>query len=485
MADSRSIIERVRRRLPLGAQVGYGWLKNQFLPRPLWDEAEFIQYSAWLEKTQWWSKAELEALQLEKLKALIKHAYENVPYYQRVFAEQQLTPQDLVTLDDLQKFPVLTKETVRNNLEDLVARNVDRSKLDFLTTSGSTGVPLGVYQNEHQAYLHELGLVYRQRKWAGCHIGDRFVTLRGNLLPDADKKGKKAWWDYDPAHNMLTLSSHEMSDENLFQYVQKLKEFQPKYLHVYPSSVEILARFMKRNAFSVTSIQAIFCGSETVYPEQRKLIETVFGCRIFARYGMAEKVADAVECEQHNGYHVGMEYGVFELLDQHDERIQQPGIPGRVTGTGFDTYCMPLIRYVTSDVTEYAPQPCACQRQATLVKDFKGRLRELVISKSGYPVPLYTIDGSFHGQIDTKIREVKFRQERQGEIIALIAKAPNFSEAEVAQEFLNAVYERLDPEEFKLQVVFVESVPRTGRGKIGLLEQALPIELDNLDQFKN
>jgi len=479
-----SPVEVIRRRLPLEAQVGYGWLKHKFMPRSL-DDEEFIRYYRWLEKTQLWSRDELEGLQLEKLRALVKHAYENVPYYRRVFDDCRVRAEDIVTLDDLQKLPLLTKEDVRNNLEDLIARNIDRSSLCYRTTSGSTGIPLGVHQDKRTSYLRELAHIYRQRNWAGCRLGDRFVTLRGDVLPHSDRQGEKTWWSYNPDHNQLILSSYDMTEENLFRYIHKIKEFQPKFIHAIPSSIEILARFMKRNSLNVTTVKAIFIGGETVYPAQRRFVESQFGCRVFARYGMTERAAEAVECEEHQGYHVGMEYGALELLDQYDEPIERPGTPGRVVGTGFDTFCMPLIRYVTDDIAEYAPSACSCKRQSTLIGDFKGRLGEFIFSKSGHAVPLSATFACFHGPIVSKIREIKFLQEREGELVVQIAIAPTFSETEVAKEFLDELYDRLDQEEFSVRTVFVDSVPRTGRGKLGLLDQRLPIKIEYLDYFGN
>jgi phenylacetate-coenzyme A ligase PaaK-like adenylate-forming protein len=144
---------------------------------------------------------------------------------------------------------------------------------------------------------------------------------------------------------------------------------------------------------------------------------------------------------------------------------------------------MPLIRYVTEDVAEYASSDCSCKRQHSLIQDFKGRLRELIFSKSGYVVSLTPVFSSIHGPIVTKIREIKFLQEREGELVVQIAKAPAFSEEEVEKEFLDQLYVRLDKKEFNVRVVFVDSVPRTGRGKLGLLDQRLPIKVEYLGHF--
>jgi phenylacetate-CoA ligase len=480
MADALSPLQVFRRWLPLGVQVGYGGLKRRLASHPQWRDEEFIRYSRWLEQTQWWSPDEIGEYQRERLRALVQHAYAQVPYYRRAFDARGVRPEDIATPDDLRKLPLLTREEVRNNLEDLVARNVDRSRLCLMATSGSSGNPLGVYQEKSTANLREVALRLRQWRWAGYRFGDRVAVLRGNVIPEGGAKGGKSWWSYNPEHNQLILSSYDMTEENLFRYVRKLEGFQPRFIHAYPSSIEIVARFMKRHGFSAPSVKAIFCGSETLYPQQRRFIEAQFGCRIFARYGLTEKTIDAVECEQHQGYHLGVEYGVFELLDQNDEPIARPGVPGRVVGTGFDTFCMPLIRYATDDIAEYAPGPCRCHRQSTLIRDFKGRIRELIISKRGHVVPLALC---LHGSVGAKILELKFVQERQGELVAQIAKAPAFSEAEVAQELLDGLYDRLDREEFAVRVDFVDRVPRTGRGKLGLLDQRLPIPIEFLGHF--
>lgn len=480
-----SIFETFRTKLPLDAQIGYGWLKYKIMPRPLWEDKQFIRYYEWLEKTQWWSKDDLKNFQLDNLKALVKHAYENVPYYRRIFDEHKLKPDDIVTLNDIQKIPLLYKEVVRNNLEDFIARNYDRSALRYITTNGTSGRPLGVYQNKNTVDINEMAFVYRQWSWVGYQFGDRFITLRGNIMPERGAWGKKTWWEYNPGHHELRFSSLNMTDENLFQYIEMMKKYQPKFIQAYPSSLEILLRFMKRYEIKIDFVKAIFCESETIYPPQRRNAEAQFGCNIYGGYGMTERAADAVECERHQGYHVNMEYGILELLDENDEPIDRPGVPGRVVGTGFDTYCMPFIRYVTDDIAEYAPNECACKRQSTLIRDFKGRLTELVFSKSGNVIPLSAVFINIHGEITTKIREVKILQERMGELVIYIAIAPGFSEAEVKKELLDEIYKRTTRNEIDAEIIFVDQVSRSGRGKIGFLEQKLPIKAEYLNYIEN
>ena len=420
-------------------------------------------------------------MQLEQLRALIEHAYENVPYYRRVFDERRLKPKDVSNLEDLQKLPLLTKEGVRSNFEDLIARNIDPSRFEVCTTGGSTGKPLALYVDKHTAAAHELAFIRRQWDWAGYRFGDRFVTLRGNVIHRLDRNGKRAWWDCDSLSNELVLSSFGMDEENMHKMAEMIRAFKPRFIQAYPASLEVLGRFARRNRLEPIKVKAVFLESETVYPWQREIIESQFSCEIFAAYGMTERVADAIECEQHQGYHVCMEYGVLELVDKSENPVTRPGTLGRVIGTGFDNYCMPLIRYATDDLATYAAGQCSCKRELTLIGGFKGRIREFIVSRARKRVPLTALN--LHSPIFEKIRELRYIQEREGELIAQIARVHSFSEADIEQEFRKELHERLDINDFNIKIVFADHLPRTERGKIGLLEQRLPIDFRDLERI--
>jgi len=123
-----------------------------------------------LQESQWWSREELEAYQMEALSRLLDHAYENVPYYRRVFRERGLVPEDIATLSDLELLPFLTKEIVQANLPDLKARNYPESAFEYVRTSGSTGTPMGFYYEKGASRVREWAFMKTQ--WD--RIGYRF-----------------------------------------------------------------------------------------------------------------------------------------------------------------------------------------------------------------------------------------------------------------------------------------------------------------------
>ncbi|MHB1295052.1 MAG: phenylacetate--CoA ligase family protein [Anaerolineae bacterium] len=467
-------LNRWRKDLPLPVRRTVGWAKRALRPHPVWNHPEFQRYRARLHETQWWSRSQLEALQEEQLAALVQHAYEHVAYYRHSMDAIGLTPRDIHGLGDLPKLPILTKEAVRTHTRELLADNVDPKRLHFLTTGGSTGEPLGLYQDAETAFPREEAFRLRPWVWAGFSLGDRTATFKHDI-DRLDRNGRPAYWDYATENNELHLSVTDVRDDNLLLYIKLLHDFRPQYLNSAPSCLEILSRYLERTMLHVPPVDAVFCESENLYAWQRTLIEHHLGGPVYAGYGHTERAVDAVECEHHTGYHVSMEYGILELVDQNDQPITEPGVVGRVVGTGFDTFCMPFIRYATDDLASFASGPCACGRQLVRVQNLHGRVGEFLIARSGNPVPFNAVYAGSHARAWQMIREVQYVQERKGLVTIRVVRAPGYSEQDVARTLEADLRARLREEEFAIQFAFVESVPRTARGKINLLEQKLPV----------
>lgn len=468
----------VRKSIPLPLRQGYGWIKRKIDRHWLWESKQFQDYFDFIQKSQWWSLAELEAYQLEQLKELVKFAYEKVPYYQQSFKEIFLHPSDIKTLDDLQLIPLITKEIVRDNTEAFIPTGVDQTKLRMWVTGGTSGMPIKVYHDLYYCSMIEEAFSLRQRLWCGYKQYDRKVTL--TRVPNK-YHGLKRCWDYNNDENEIILSSFDMTEEHMADYVAVINQFKPRIIDGYPSALETFARFIIRSKAALHPVQAIFCGTEALFPGQRVLIESAFNCKIFSSYGMSERVADATECEQHNGYHVSMEYGILELLDKDYHPIKEPGISGAVVGTGFHNNVMPLIRYQMYDVGVFAGEKCACKRNLTLMKPFQGRVREYFVGKSGKLMSLQLIWAGRH-PVWSKIREMQFVQERKGEVVAKIVRAPKFPDSEVTQELLEEVKKILTEDEFNIQFEFVDQMTLTHRGKLNFLLQKLPIGFDEIKE---
>jgi phenylacetate-CoA ligase len=360
------------------------------IPLPIRYGKAFRDTYAFLQESQWWSKEQLEEYQLEQLGKLLQHAYENVPYYRRVFDERGLKPKDIQDFEDLQQLPYLTKQIIQDNLEDLKARTYLPSKFQYVTTGGSTGIPMGFYLKEGVSNAKEWAFMLTQWNRVGFKIGDGCVVLRGNVVESASK-GK--FWEYDPVNKNLILSSYHLTDENMPRYIQKIREFKPDFIQAYPSAITILARFMKENDIDpFPSIKALLCGSENIYSWQRELLEEVFQCRVYSWYGHAEQAVLAGECEHSTFYHIFPEYGIAELISNDGKIVKEEGGIGEIVATGFNNFIFPFIRYKTMDLGVYTNKKCECGRECPILKRVEGRLQELIITRNNRLISMTAIN---------------------------------------------------------------------------------------------
>jgi len=269
-----------------------------------------------------------------------------------------------------------------------------------------------------------------------------------------------------------------MSDDNLPHYIEKIRSFKPSFLHVYPSSLTILARFMKsRNIKSFSGVSGILAGSENIYDWQIELFEEVFKCRVLSWYGQAEAIALAGTCECSNSYHIFPEYGYFELVDQNGKVIKENGQVGEIVGTSFDNFAMPLIRYKTQDLASYKPGRCKCGRNYPLLTRIEGRLQELIVTRTGRLISMTAIN--MHGDVFDNVKQFQFYQEDPKAVVLNIVKKQTFSDADTAKikkELMAKLGYDID-----LILRFVETIPLTVSGKHRFLIQKLPVSYAGLN----
>ncbi|MFA5317704.1 MAG: hypothetical protein WC369_09835 [Dehalococcoidales bacterium] len=429
-----------------------------------------------LRKSQWWSREQLEEYQMRRLSRLLDHAYQNVPYYRRVFDERGLKPGDIQNLSDLSKLPFLTKEIIRDNLKDMVARNYPANKLEYVTTGGSTGIPLGIYYEKGVSRAIEWAFIKTLWERVGYRFQDKSIILKGNVVAAAEQG---IFWEKTLFGRWLILSSYHMTDDNLPEYITRIRQFRPKYFQTYPSTINILARFMKKNGVKpFNSVRAVFCGSENIYPGQRELIEEVLNCRVYSWYGHAERVVLAGECEQSAHYHIFPEYGVTELVREDGAPVKDEEETGAIVGTGLTNYVMPLIRYKTDDMTVMVKGFCTCKRGYPLLKKVQGRwLQEFIITKNNRPIPITAIN--MHSDVFDNVAQFQFYQDKKEEVVFNVVKKPAYTDRDT--EYIQRELSRKLGGDIDLIIRFVNHIPRTGRGKYRFLIQKLPVKLGEED----
>jgi phenylacetate-CoA ligase len=430
----------------------------------------FYSFCRAMAESQWFTNGEIQNYQDEKIKILISHAYETVPYYRKIFSERKLTPKDVKTTLDLCKLPILTREGIKTNFLDLISTNFHPKKLKYGHTSGTTGSPLEIGYDPTVVYATYAALD-RQYQWAGCRLakdGDRIAVLRGNVIVPLNQK-RPPFWRYNRWHKQLLLSSFHLSPQNLHFCMEEVERYQPTVFDGYPSTLYVFAKFLK-NSRRKYQAKAVISSSETMYDFQREAIEESFQCRVFDYYALAERAVFATECDHHQGHHLCMEYGVSEILDEKNDPLPK-GKTGKLVGTSFHNFGMPLIRYVTNDMTALRSNPCSCGRELALMDDVTTKAEDTLTLKDGRLISPSVLTHPFKPL--NSIEASQIIQKEHDRILIKIVPRKDYSEADNAH-LVREMKMRLG-NEVRVEIKMVERIERTGSGKFRWVISEVPL----------
>jgi len=425
--------------------------------------SHYCDWLRFLEESESWTSAQITNYQFSQLKKVTLHAYENCPGYRGTFDRNGITPASINSLDDVARLPFISKEDLRDNLEEFSSPWPDRK---YVTTGGSTGIPFGFYRDDI-AFGRELASKAHQYHRIGWKEGDRQLVLRGLPLQTPDQMM------YVPEFEELRCSSYHLTPAHMETFYLRALEYGPKWLRCYPSSGHIFARFLNERGWKVPSIQGVLCASENLYGFQRELLQKVFGPNVFSHYGHYELAVLAGYCERVPTYHVLPQYGYAELLDAHGKRVCTPGEMGEIVATSFLMYATPMIRYRTRDFAVFKSSTCAeCGRPYEVWDRIEGRLQEFVITGTGRLISMTAIN--MHDATFDCVRQFQFHQAERGKLTLNYVPRPECSDSSLA--FMRSrVMEKLG-QDLTLRLMPVNEIPLTVRGKHRFLIQELPVE---------
>jgi len=444
----------IYKKLPLSLRnalkYGYG-----FVPLKYRLGKKFFKQLDFLEKSQWWSKQELENYQNEELRKLIKHAYDNVPYYNRTFKENNLVVSDIKTINDLHKIPFLTSDIVRKNPDDFIDKNYNKRDLKIITTSGTSGKVLRVYFDPRKECINGNPIEWRFYRWAGYDLEDVCGVFRTHFLKNNQLRDGH-FYIYNPIQKNVLFASYNIEDKNISNYMKAFIDYPIKFIQGYPTPIKMFVDMLrKKNIKSKLSIQAVFTLAEMLLPEQRKTIEEYFNCPIFDWYGMEERAVLACECEQHAGHHINSEVSIMEF--------EKTPYGSEIIGTGLTNHVMPFIRYRTGDYGELIPEKCKCGRGLPLMKLMGGRKRSFIIDSLGVQKYIIGTLDSFSG----KIRQYQYIQRDKGVVEILIVKSSQNASVSKGDVIKQMEYEA--GKNFKFKITFVKEIKPTSGGKVPLV----------------
>jgi len=411
-----------------------------------------------LRRNQWRPLSELENEQEKNLQNMVNFVYHNVPYYHKLFNKIRITPHEIKKIEDLEKLPILTKDIVKQNIEDFKPTNFEKIKYSEKSTGGSTGVPFRYRVSNYDRFFG-WAILYRGWEYGGYNLGDKMVFLAGSSL-NVGVEPKLVKLMHEIVRNVKKLSSFDMGDSELTGYVDVINSFKPKFLRGYASSIYFFSNWIEKNHVKIKhSPLAVFTTSDRLYPQMRERIESVFNCDVFDAYSLNDGGVSAFECPEKKGFHIDTERSILEVVNENCEQLDNG--EGRILATSLHNYSMPFIRYETGDVGTASEDVCDCGRGYKLLKEVLGRSVDVFITPEGKNVHGWFFLYIFW-KYCTGIKEYQVVQKTLNKIVIKIVPEDGFDE-----EQLKKIREtiRSKSENWDVDINFVDKIERTDSGK--------------------
>ena len=321
------------------------------------------------------SHEELKALQLERLKATVKHCM-NSEFYRKRFAEAGLTPDDIQSLDDLRKIPFTTKQDLRDTYPFGMASVPLRQCVRLHSSSGTTGNPTVILHTQRD--LDEWANAVARCLWmVGLRPDDVFQNSSGYGMFTGG-----LGFQYG-AERLGALTVPAAAGNSLRQ-IKFIKDFGTTAIHAVPSYVTRLYEVMQQEGVDPrrdTKLKVLAIGAEPHSEEQRQRIEQMMGVKAYNSFGMSEMCGPGVgfECQEQNGLHFWEDYYIVEIVDPETLEPVPDGEIGELVLTTINREAMPLLRYRTRDLTRVLGRTCPCGRNHIRLDRMRGRSDDMIV----------------------------------------------------------------------------------------------------------
>ncbi len=309
----------------------------------------------------------------EKLKKLLMHAYNNVPYYTKVLKNAKVIDENNnVVLDNFDKIPILTKEILREEYENLKAKNLSEMKWYFNTSGGSSGEPARFIQsNIYSTYNVANKIFYKIN--IGAHIGGRELRLWGSERDILEGKEDPKILIRNKLYNRKEINMFKLYYPEIPIHLETWDKFKPEWVEGYVHVMIEFAKYALENKIKVHAPLGILCTAGTLDYNMRKTIEKAFNTKVYNRYGSREVGDIACEDNTNKGLRISVWNQKVEILD---EKMKPTNEMGKVFITNLNNYAMPLIRYEIGDMAFKGDN-------WDYIKNVSGRITSIFKTKDG------------------------------------------------------------------------------------------------------
>lgn len=388
----------------------------------------------------------IESFQLDRLNSIINYSIKSVPFWRNLFEGREV---ELNMLSDVEKIPILTRDKIKTNPDSFLSSSKDAKLAYTLTTSGSTTTPMRFYIDKELFFRRAFAMRYAlkffcQNPWSN--------TLRLNYKD-------MPWSQYQGYYYDLSFA-----EKNLSNFYNLIKEYKYDAFYGTTSHLLWLADLIKNNPLDY-QIKFAVSRSEYLSPENRKHLESVFGCKVFNIYASREFGPLAQECPFDDGFHLNEDGFLFEIVDDKGQTIKNNSV-GRILVTSFDNKTMPFIRYEIGDNGRFLPGYCACGIQTKKIV-FEGRSCDFIYLPDGRKFPVIQL--LYIVNLPGKIKSYQFIQKSPKSLKIKIVPDRGYNKKTAEYIKKEILKKTKSNKNFTISIELTDKIPLLSNGKSKIL----------------
>ena len=392
------------------------WYRELFSLHHYTMSGKSLDYWQEYKDSQFWSHEQWRRYTDERFKAIVQHAYLNVPFYRKLYDAHDIDIETIQGIADIERLPLVDKSALSLGIGDLSFQGDTISENALLIrTSGSTGARMSFTCDTEQ--LDRRWAVWmRLFEWSGWQWGNKEMRFWYKYASTVKNPQVEAFDAFLSTRHFYEFDL--LDDKELAHFCAEIQRLQPYVLTGYWEAIEAIAKYAHRNKIELR-VNAILPSTQVAPPRARKLVTQVFHCLILDKYASAEFSGMGHQCEQAGLYHVQSENVFLEVV--RDGRQIQEGI-GEAIVTDFSNKSTPLIRYRVGDVVEATTSSCVCSRTLPVFKRPLGRLKNVVSLEGRIITEVELADLEFELWERSICDRIKFVQASETDLVVLAAK---------------------------------------------------------------
>jgi phenylacetate-CoA ligase len=408
-----------------------------------------------------WKSNRLKEYQDRRVRAVVRHAYDSVPFYHDRFKRHGVSPEDIKTVEDLDKLPVFSKDDFRSvSVSSLISMKHNIARLKRLRTSGSSGKPFNVFVNSVED------------DWR------KAIYLRANI--SCGQRPRDSWaFVTAPRHFDDTTSIQRrigVFAQKLIpvfaqpsRQLQLVRDVDPDILDGYSGALFLIAKEAEKLGVNDVRPRIVFGSSDSIDLPSRKFIEKVFLSPYLDQYGCSEVNRVAWQCPQQLGYHMDVDSVVTQFVDAEGSDVGR-GEQGEIVLTSLYNFAMPLIRYSMGDIGRLSPETCSCWRTFPLMYSVEGRRDSFIVLPDGQLIsPRVLTVALSTSRFYNSVEQFRIVQKRRDFFEVYLKMNSEIVDKELVAEDLKAILtSALNAGEFNLffNVKFVDDIPLSKTGRL-------------------